>query len=150
MKSVKITLLALFVSALSFAQTLETKPSVEKTAQVPTQSLIKWQEEVHDFGTIEKGVPATYEFTFVNPTNETILITNVKPACGCTAANYTKTPIKPGEKGTVQATYNAASPGKFHKTVTVSTSENGGSIKTLSFKGEVIDLNAPKKEEIKS
>ena len=29
---------------------------------------------------------------------ETVLITNVRPACGCTAANYTKTPIKPGEK----------------------------------------------------
>jgi hypothetical protein len=101
---------------------------------------VKWDQEMHDFGDIPKGIPATYEFTFTNNTKETILITSVKPACGCTAANYTKTPIKPGEKGTVEATFNAASVAPFQKSVTVMTNEGGTeAIKTLSFKGKVIE-----------
>ncbi len=87
-------------------------------------------------------------FSFVNNTKETILITNVRPACGCTAANYTKTPIKPGEKGMVAATFDAKSPAPFHKTVTIMTNEGGvESVKTLSFKGKVIDTTAEQKSK---
>ena len=39
----------------------------------------------------------------------------LKASCGCTTPNWTKGVIKPGEKGTVTATYNAASPGPFIK-----------------------------------
>jgi hypothetical protein len=166
MKSIKLSIVALFIASASFAQTKDTK-TVKATAPVaapapvavpapppaPKQSVIKWDQEMHDFGDIPKGIPATYEFTFTNNTKETILITSVKPACGCTAANYTKTPIKPGEKGTVEATFNAASVAPFQKSVTVMTNEGGvESIKTLSFKGKVIETatDADKKTDIKS
>ena len=44
-------------------------------------------------------------------------------SCGCTVPTYTKTPIKPGEKGTVKVTYNGKGkfPGHFKKTVTLRT-----------------------------
>ena len=167
MKSIKLSIVALFVASASFAQLKEAKIDIAKPvsaqvaapapATVPKQSAIKWEKEMHDFGDIEKGKPVTYEFSFTNTTNETVLITNVKPACGCTAANYTKTPIKPGEKGMVAATFNAASPAPFQKTVTVMTNEGGvESAKTLSFKGKVIDTTTPapvvtdKKTDIRS
>lgn len=161
MKSIKFSILALFVAGLSFAQSKDTKietvkpmqivPSEVKAPAAPKQSNIKWDEEMHDFGDIEKGKPVTYEFTFTNNTKETVLITNVRPACGCTAANYTKTPVKPGEKGMVAATFNAASPGMFQKSVTITTSENGlEAIKTLSFKGKVLDNANDKKGDMKS
>jgi len=155
MKSIKITLVALLISSASFAQLKDLKADAVKQGPIavqapaqqappaPKQSAIKWDEEMHDFGDIEKGKPVTYEFTFTNTTSETVLITAVKPTCGCTAANYTKTPIKPGEKGMVAATFNAASPGNFQKSVTVLTSEGGvDSSKSVSFKGKVID-NTP-------
>jgi len=165
MKSIKLSIVALFIASASFAQVKEVKTETAKAVQAPVatvtpaptpkQSVIKWDKEIHDFGDIEKGKPVTYEFSFTNTTNETVLITNVKPACGCTAANYTKTPIKPGEKGMVAATFNAASPGGFQKTVTILTKE--GSVdasKTVSFKGKVIDTAAPvttdKKTDIRS
>lgn len=161
MKTLKLTIAALFIASASFSQTKEVKVEMAKTTQAataevktapaPAQSAIKWDQEMHDFGDIEKGKPATYEFSFTNTTKETILITNVRPACGCTAANYTKTPIKPGEKGMVAATFNAASGGMFQKSVTITTTENGAeAVKTLSFKGKVIDPASEKKEEIKS
>ncbi|MDK2770850.1 DUF1573 domain-containing protein [Flavobacterium haoranii] len=144
MKALKLSLVAVFVSALSFAQSVEKKPTLDtkkaaiETAQAQTkQSDLKWADDTHDFGEIEKGKPVSYEFTFTNTTKQTVLLTNVKPSCGCTATNYTKTPVKPGEKGTVMATYNAAAPGNFHKTVTVTTNEEGAAPKVLIIKGKV-------------
>ena len=138
MRTLKLSILVLFISTISFAQSVETKKAIAPEASVPaTNSLMKWENETHDFGDIEKGKPVTYEFTFTNTTKETVLLTNVKPSCGCTAANYTKTPIKPGEKGTVEATYNAAAPGNFHKTITVTTNEEGTAPKVLIIKGSV-------------
>ncbi|MCU4187852.1 DUF1573 domain-containing protein [Flavobacterium sp. HXWNR29] len=165
MKSIKLSIVALFIASASFAQVKEVKTETAKAVQAPVatvtpaptpkQSVIKWDKEIHDFGDIEKGKPVTYEFSFTNTTNETVLITNVKPACGCTAANYTKTPIKPGEKGMVAATFTAASPGGFQKTVTILTKEGAvDASKTVSFKGKVIDTAAPvttdKKTDIRS
>lgn len=145
MKAIKITLATLLFSTLSFAQVKEVKAAPTAVAvENVAPSKISWQKDNHDFGTLEKGKPASYEFTFTNTTNETILITNVRPSCGCTAANYTKTPIKPGEKGFVTATYNAASPGSFTKTITVTTNDSTVP-KSLVIKGKV---DAP--EEVKS
>lgn len=138
MKTLKFTIVALFVSAMSFAQVAQTaKKAITQEVKPTKLSEIKWTEETHDFGEIEKGKPVSYEFTFTNTTNQTILLTNVKASCGCTATNYTKTPVKPGETGTVTATYNAAAPGNFHKTVTVTTNEEGAAPKVLIIKGKV-------------
>lgn len=143
MKSLKVTLLVFAATALFSVNTnaqekkANLSPAITTTpvAQKPTTP-VKWKEEVYDFGDLKKGVPVSHDFSFVNTTKQTVLITNVKASCGCTATNYTKTPIKPGEKGTVTATYNAASPGAFSKTVTVSLNENEVP-KVLTIKGKV-------------
>lgn len=158
MKLLKLSIALAFIANFSFAQNKEAKVMQAPIATVtpaaaPKQSAIKWDKEIHDFGDIEKGKPVTYEFTFTNTTNETVLITTVKPACGCTAANYTKTPVKPGEKGMVAATFNAASAGAFQKSVTIITNEGGvDTSKTVSFKGKVIDPSASndKKADVRS
>ncbi len=143
MKTLKLALVALFVSVASFAQTPDAKTAAPAAKQAP--SLLKWESEIHDFGTLAQGKPVTYEFTFTNTTKETVLITNVRPSCGCTAANYTKTPIKPGEKGMVAATYNAASAGAFNKSITVTTSDSE-TPKSLIIKGKVEAAQTPAPE----
>lgn len=144
MKSLKFSLLAVAGALmLSFGANAQAPAKKAETKAVAAQpSAITWAKDVHDFGTIEKGKPVSYDFTFRNTTKQTILITNVKASCGCTATNYTKTPIKPGESASVTATYNAAAPGNFTKTVTVTTndSETG---KILTIKGIVKDDAAP-------
>jgi len=150
MKTLKLSLFAvagaMLLSFSASAQTAvkkaPTAPQVAATTAAPknmTPSAITWKEDTHNFGEIEKGKPVSHEFTFKNTSKQTVLITNVKASCGCTATNYTKTPIKPGETGTVTATYNAASPGNFTKTVTVTTNDSDVA-KTLTIKGKV---NAP-------
>lgn len=144
MKSLKLSLFAvagaLLLSFSASAQKAAAKPAPAKAATTEVKntapSAITWKEDVHNFGDIEKGKPVSHDFTFKNTTKQTILITNVKASCGCTATNYTKTPIKPGETGSVTATYNAASPGAFTKTVTVTTNDSEVN-KILTIKGKV-------------
>ncbi|NDI98607.1 DUF1573 domain-containing protein [Flavobacterium sp. LaA7.5] len=148
MKSLKFTLFAVAGALLlSFSANAQSalKPAV-KGAKATTAtseeknmqpSGITWEEDTHNFGEIEQGKPVSHEFTFKNTTKQTILITNVKASCGCTATNYTKTPIKPGETGSVTATYNARSGGNFNKTVSVTTNDSDVK-KVLKIKGKVL------------
>jgi hypothetical protein len=68
----------------------------------------KFNEEKHDFGKIPQGTPVTTIFEFTNIGAQPLILTDVKPTCGCTIADFTKTPVKKGEKGSIKITYNAA------------------------------------------
>jgi hypothetical protein len=118
-----------------------TLDNVSVSSNMPSVN-VNWKSLNHDFGDIKKGVPATYEFTFVNTSREVVIISKVQPACGCTASDYTKTPIRPGESGRVIATFNAAAVGAFSKTVTVNLNEQVDKPITLSFKGNVVETQS--------
>lgn len=146
MKSLKLSLFAmagamLLSFSVSAQQAAPKRPLVKAEAASQTKNAtpsgITWKEDVHSFGDIAKGTPVSHEFAFKNTTKQTVLITNVKAQCGCTATNYTKTPIKPGETGTVTATFNAATVGPFNKTVTVTTNDSDVN-KILTIKGKVL------------
>lgn len=96
----------------------------------------KFEKETHDFGSIPQNKPASYDFKFSNTGDAPIILTEVKPSCGCSVAEYTRTPIKPGESGTITVTYNAAAKGPFTKQFTVK-SNTKTPIKTLTVKGSV-------------
>lgn len=96
-----------------------------------------WAETQFDFGAIKKDVPVTHEFSFTNSGNDVLIISSVQASCGCTVTDYTKTPLPPGEKGFVKATYNAAKAGVFSKTLTINA--NTGTPVVLTIKGEVVE-----------
>lgn len=134
MKNLKITAL---LAVMAFSPFYANVFPAEGTALVKVLAdAVKWKAETIDVGTIPQGKPKLIRFEFTNTSSKPIIIENVAPSCGCTTANYTKTPILPGKKGFVEASYNAASPGAFVKTVNVTTSDSK-TPKTLSFKGTV-------------
>ena len=90
----------------------------------------------HDFGKIKQGTPVTHEFIFTNKGKVPMVITNVAASCGCTTPDWTRDPIAPGGSGFIKATYNAAAPGAFNKTVTVTSNIENGFVQ-LFIKGEV-------------
>ena len=100
------------------------------------QAEATFEKEVHDFGIIPQGVPATVTFYFKNTGKEPLIIKNAAASCGCTTPEWSKEPIKPGQKGFVKATYNAAAAGSFTKNVTVTSNGKKEQI-TLTLKGEV-------------
>ena len=134
MKAIKLSLFALALGLMSFTAPVSHTEPVVKTA---TAGAITWKAEMIDVGDIPQGKPKTIEFEFKNTGKTDILITTVKPACGCTAADYTKTPIKPGQSAKVAAIYNAAAKGAFSKTLTVTTTADA-TPKVLTFKGTVL------------
>jgi hypothetical protein len=138
MKMIKISMLALALSLMSFSaiapiQSLSAETKIEAT----TASTIVWKAETIDVGQIPQGTPKAIVYEFKNTGKTAVVITNVQGSCGCTATDYTKEPILPGKSAKVTATYNAANKGGFTKTVTVTTSAET-TPKVLTLKGTVI------------
>src|SRR5690606_16479139 len=105
-------------------------------AQQNSKAEFKFEKETHDFGKIPQGTPVTHVFSFENVGTEPIIISEVKPSCGCSVAEFTKTPVNPGEKGQISVTFNAAAKAPFTKNFTV-RSNTKTPVKTLYIKGEV-------------
>jgi hypothetical protein len=141
------TLMLTLIFGIQFivAQDQTVKPAQPTQAVQPAQAVEKtyaWNENTHDFGKIPVNNPASVTFTVKNNGKTPLLITAAKSSCGCTVAEYTKEPIKPGESGIAKATYNAAHAGPFTKTVTV-TFDGIASPDVLTIKGEVEAPPAP-------
>ncbi|MDI6051004.1 DUF1573 domain-containing protein [Flavobacterium sp. XS2P24] len=135
MKIIKISMLALTLGLMSFSAIAPANALASKVSSVV--SSILWKSESIDVGQIPQNTPKAINYEFKNTGKTTLIITNVKGSCGCTATDYTKTPILPGKSGKVTATYNAANKGAFTKTVTVTTNVET-TPKVLTLKGIVI------------
>jgi hypothetical protein len=134
MKNLKITAL---LAVLAFSPFYANVLPVDNSPVVRILADVTWKSESIDVGNIPQGKPKLIRFELTNTSKKPIIIENVAPSCGCTTANYTKTPILPGKTGFVEASYNAANAGPFVKTVNVTTSDSK-TAKTLTFKGTVV------------
>jgi hypothetical protein len=88
------------------------------------QAEIKFDKLTNDFGTFSESSPVvTCTFTFTNVGNQPLVVNQAVASCGCTVPEYTKDPVKPGEKGEIKVTYNGTGkfPGHFKKSITVRT-----------------------------
>jgi hypothetical protein len=114
------------------------------SAQDSQKAEFKFNEEKHDFGKIPQGTPVTTVFEFTNVGKEPLILTEVRPTCGCTIADYTKTPVKSGDKGSIKITYNAAAAAPFNKTIVVKSNAVTPE-KYLNIIGEVVAKQASSK-----
>ena len=114
-------------------------------AQNPAQ--IKFEKTTHNFGTFSEKEPVvSCVFTFTNVGEQPLVINQAIASCGCTVAKYTKTPVKPGEKGQIEVTYNGEGkfPGHFKKSITIRT--NGSVEMTrLYIEGDMTEAEESKK-----
>lgn len=106
------------------------------TSFVGPKAVIEWEFTEHNFGTIEKDVPAKVAFKFKNPGMIPLIIEDVKPSCGCTVPVYPKAPIPGGGEGEVTVIFDAKDSGYFSKTIKVKTNTEDG-FSLLYIKGEV-------------
>ncbi len=96
-----------------------------------------WKTTTVDLGQIEQGKPVTVEFEFTNPSMVPLIISSVRPNCGCTVADYPKEPVAPGKSGKIVVTFNAAGSGAFTKSTTVTSNASEGQT-SLILKGELV------------
>jgi len=128
--------LAVGMSSVAMAQT--TSANVTAAVVDPNKAEFKFTEESHDFGTLTKGAPCSYEFTFTNIGKEPLIISNVVPSCGCTTPKYSKDPVAPGQTGNIMVTYDSNRVGPFSKSITISSNSKTPT-KTLFIKGIIQD-----------
>lgn len=140
MKTIVLIALGCSLGLQSFAHPL--RPAAATQQPADTKPAITWNKQQLSIGEVPQGKPVAFEFQFVNTGKEPVLITEVKAGCGCTTTDYTRSPIKPGEKGTIKAVYNAAAVGPFTKSVTVTTSADPNPV-MLSLSGTVLAAPAP-------
>lgn len=89
----------------------------ENLDQLPVMTFNKTE---HDFGKVIQGEIVTYAFKFKNTGKADLVIANISAACGCTASEYPKTPIKPGEENVIEVKFNSGGKQGFqNKTLTV-------------------------------
>jgi hypothetical protein len=82
--------------------------------------VIEFEKDFHDFGRLVSGDKVRYSFKFMNTGKSLLIISDVSTSCGCTVSDYPRQPIKPGEGGTVDVSFDSENRhGLQNKSVTV-------------------------------
>lgn len=98
-----------------------------------------WKDTVVQFGTVKEGDSVRMEFGFTNTGQQLLFITEVKPSCGCTIADYPKEPVKPGGSGVIKAVFATEwHPGLHRKMIFVRANTKPHTGHKLIFTGEVV------------
>jgi Protein of unknown function (DUF1573) len=109
-------------------QKTTTKTATKKAA--PSGAVITFEKSKIDLGTIKEDAVIANQFEFTNTGIKPLVITSVKGSCGCTAPEYPKTPILPGEKGVITITYTAKNKvGPQKPEITVTTNGTPSTVK---------------------
>lgn len=109
------------------AQTKKQKVNISEVQAVATTKAENYAELTfdtlrHNFGKFPKSAPLVRcSFPFTNTGTAPLIIHQAFASCGCTIPSYTKEPIKAGEKGVIDVTYDGTDkfPGHFQKTITI-------------------------------
>ncbi len=81
---------------------------------------IEWATPMtHDFGDISREVPVFHEFIFKNTGRVPVVLSNVRPSCGCTATYWQETPVMPDSISTIAIEFDARDEGYFKKMIKV-------------------------------
>ncbi len=143
----KYNFLILFILTISFigckknnnisSDIVNNPASLENNKVSASNAIIKFETTEHDFGDIMEGEKVSYSFKFNNVGKNDLVITSVSTTCGCTVTDFPKDPLKPGESGTIEVTFNSSGrSGKQVKVITVATNANP-SMSQLTIKANV-------------
>jgi len=143
----KYNFLILFILTISFigckknnnisSDIVNNPASIENNKKSASNAIIKFETTEHDFGDIMEGEKVSYSFKFNNVGKNDLVITSVSTTCGCTVTDFPKDPLKPGESGTIEVTFNSSGrSGKQVKVITVATNANP-SMSQLTIKANV-------------
>jgi len=127
MKKLLILAISAIIGFQASAQTQKQKINVSEVQAVPATKAENFAEITfdtlrYDFGKFSKNAPVVRcSFPFKNSGTAPLIIHQAFASCGCTVPTYTKEPIKPGEKGVIDVTYDGTDkfPGHFQKTITI-------------------------------
>jgi uncharacterized cupredoxin-like copper-binding protein len=119
-----LTLLIVF-SSLSIAQLVDPK--------------LVLQQSEHDFGDIVQGEVVSHVFVLSNSGGDLLIINNVRPSCGCTAAMPEKNELGPGESTNLNVSFNSKGRmGKQKKIVRIETNDPENPQQLITIKANIL------------
>lgn len=89
---------------------------------VYAQSLLAFNEKEHNFGNIEWKKTVTASFVLTNQGSRALRLSDVRPDCNCTAVEWPRQAIAPGERAVIKVSYDAQMLGTFRKGIGIKTS----------------------------
>lgn len=107
--------------------------TISKTAQ----PRISFTETQHDFGVVKEGSTYNYTFKFKNNGKGTLVISDIKTSCGCTAALISIKEVKPGGDGTLKVELDTKDRvGRMSRTITIVSNDPEEPNKVLTIFAE--------------
>lgn len=129
-------------------------PHSNKNWKPEDYPIIKFDANEFDFGDIKQGEKVVHIFKFKNIGKNDLSVVSVRPSCGCTAPDWTKTPVKSGATGEIKIIFDTSRKfGKQNKSITLNTNTIIGN-EVLKFTANIIgrdgkQLESPLKKNLK-
>ncbi len=115
-------------------------PNVASDTEAPNPNapVMTFAENQFDFGDIKPGSKVQHTFNFTNTGKTPLLIADATASCGCTTPNWTKEPVAPGAKGTLDVQFDShGKHGLISKQVSVRANTQPN-ITVIYIKGNVL------------
>ena len=101
------------------------------------QAVITFSKLTHDFGTILEGENVVCYFDYENTGKADLLISSVDASCGCTTPNWSREPVKAGDRKSLKIIFDATGrSGAQRKVVTVLSNASNVVVK-LTIKANI-------------
>jgi len=124
----KKLILSMFAAGLLLTACHRGQGAVKTTDSAATAAnapVMKFQYDNHDFGKIQEGDKVNYKFSFTNTGKTPLIISSAVASCGCTTPEWPKGPIKPGDGGLINVTFNSTGrKGLQDKMITITANTN--------------------------
>jgi hypothetical protein len=118
--------------------------SATGTGDKSSLPIILFEETEHDFGRIIEGETVSYEFKFKNSGKSDLIIAEVTTSCGCTVPSYPKTPIRPGEGGSVKVAFNSNGKRGYQSKNVIVASNTQPNTTVVRIKAQVVNPSTEK------
>lgn len=127
----------LIVMALAWIGSSEVQLRAEDAAAENARAELTCKEPIYSFGTRDNMDSVDHTFVITNTGNAPLVISKVKPTCGCTVANLTTDHIAPGEQALLTATLSLKGhKGKMEKSIILQSNDPIKPSLVVWFKGE--------------
>jgi hypothetical protein len=134
-----VVLIATAFAAAAYSQSRGERriPGASPPAPGP-QPRLEIDEPVYDFGTALEGATVRHVFKIRNAGKGNLIIRGVKTTCGCTAAQPTKSVLKPGEISELAVTFDSSNQkGHQVRTIAIHTNDPASPQAVVTMQGTV-------------
>lgn len=133
-----LVLLSISLEAAPIASANAVGKNLQADIEAEKQPRIFCEETTFDFGSKDSSEIVDHTFILKNTGNSDLVITAVRPACGCTAAELTQSTIPPGESAKLSAKLTLAGRnGQVQKPILIESNDPANPALQLVMKGTV-------------